>query len=129
MADRNYSCTIKECSKELSPKERVMLKKIDDCNKIDEILSQVDEIAIDIDYYCVLEVHNESDRVQNKEYNVYILADKDGQKYVTSSDSLFTSFMEIYEELADCEDEWKLKVFKRPSKNFNGKDFFTCTVV
>lgn len=121
-----YSTRIIEASKELSKKETVMLKDTSDCVKLDEALKD-GAITFKPSYYAVVEVHNE--KSDNKDYQVYVVADEDGNKYVTSSDSFFTSFKDIYIDMDGSDEEWLLKVYKLDSKNYTGRQFITCSII
>ena len=121
-----YSTRIIEASKELSKKETVMMKDTSDCIKLDEALKD-GAITFKPSYYVVVEVHN--DKSDNKDYQVYVVADELGNKYVTSSDSFFTSFKDIYNEMNGSTEEWALKVYKMDSKNYNGRQFITCSII
>lgn len=121
-----YTATIYESSKELSPIQKVKVKNMSDVVKLDEATQLNGDITIDLDYYVVISVHNEHAK-QDKDYFNYMFFDKDGTCYVTGSEPFFTSFKEIWNELAN-ETGWKLTVSRQPSKNYTGKDFLTCNV-
>lgn len=121
-----YSTRIIEASKELSKKETVMLKDTSDCIKLDEALKD-GAITFKPRYYAVVEVHNE--KSDNKDYLVYVVADEVGNKYVTSSDSFFESFKDIYSDMYDSDEDWLLKVYKLDSKNYTGRQFITCSII
>ena len=53
---------------------------------------------------------------------------KDGTKYVTGSSSFWSSFEEIYTEMEGEDEEWGVRVYRSPSKNYTGKDFITCSI-
>lgn len=121
-----YSTRIIETSKELSKKETVMLKDTSDCIKLDEALKDGAIIFKPSDY-AVVEVHNE--KSDNKDYRVYVVADEVGNKYVTSSDSFFESFKDIYSDMYGSDEDWLLKVYKLDSKNYTGRQFITCSII
>lgn len=121
-----YSTRIIEASKELSKKETVMLKDTSDCIKLDEALKD-GAITFKPSYYAVVEVHNE--KSDNKDYQVYVVADEEGNKYVTSSDSFFESFKDIYSDMYESDEDWLLKVYKLDSKNYTGRQFITCSII
>lgn len=121
-----YSTRIIEASKELSKKETVMLKDTSDCIKLDEALKD-GAITFKPSYYAVVEVHNE--KSDNKDYRVYVVADEEGNKYVTSSDSFFESFKDIYSYMHESDEDWLLKVYKLDSKNYTGRQFITCSII
>lgn len=121
-----YSVEIKETSTELTKKQRIAIKDTTDCIKLDEATAE-SSIIIKPIAYAVLSVHN--DKAENPDYELYVVVADDGQKYVTGSKSFFSSFMSIYEEMYDVEDEdWSIKIFRSPSKNYKGKDFITCSI-
>ena len=49
--------------------------------------------------------------------------------YVTGSESFWNSFRDIYDEMENESDEWSLKLYRLPSKNRQGKDFLTCSII
>lgn len=121
-----YNVTIVKTSKELSHKERVRMKDTTNAISMDEI-TQDGPVLIDLDFYAVLNVHNE--RSESVDYTVCILVDKAGTKYRTGSPSFLTALDEIMVDMADCDEPWQLEVSRRPSKNYKGKEFLTCSVV
>ena len=120
-----FSVSIKESSKELSAKQRIALKDTTNAIKLDEA-TQVESVIINVDMYAVLAVHNE--KSDNKDYDNYVVVDKNGTKYVTGSASFWSSFMDIYEEMCDEDEEWAIRAYRVPSKNYKGKDFITCSI-
>ena len=121
-----YNVTIVKASKELSHKERVRMKDTTNAISMDEITKD-GPVLIDLDFYAVLNVHNE--RSESVDYTVCILVDKSGTKYRTGSPSFLTALYEIMADMADCDETWQLEVSRRPSKNYKGKEFLTCSVV
>lgn len=124
--NRGFSVEIVECSKELTAKERIAVKDTSDAIKLDAA-TQEGAVVIDPDYYAVLRVHNE--KSDDKEYTQYIIADKNGQRYCTGSESFINAFLDIYDEMAGESEPWAVKVYRLPSKNRQGKDFITCSIV
>ena len=121
-----YNVTIVKASKELSHKERVRMKDTTNALSLDEV-TQDGPVLIDLDFYTVLNVHNE--KSESIDYTVCILVDKAGTKYRTGSPSFLTALDEIMVDMADCDEDWQLEVSRRPSKNYKGKEFLTCSVV
>ena len=121
-----YSVSIAEVSKELTAKERIKIKDTTDAIKLDEA-TQATEVVIELDFYAILNIHNE--KSDNKDYKNYVLVDKNGNKYVTGSESFFTSFISIYEEMKNEDEAWSVKAYRVPSKNYKGKDFLTCAIM
>lgn len=121
-----YNVTIVKASKELSHKERVRMKDTTNALSLDEV-TQDGPVLIDLDFYAVLNVHNE--KSESVDYTVCILVDKAGTKYRTGSPSFLTALDEIMVDMADCDEPWQLEISRRPSKNYKGKEFLTCSVV
>lgn len=123
---QGYSVEIKETSRELSPKERIMLKDTSDATKLDEACDECSVIITPV-AYAVLGIHNE--KSDNKDYDNYILQDASGEKFVTGSASFWNAFMSIYKEMSEYDEEWSIKVYKLDSKNYKGKKFITCSII
>lgn len=121
-----YSVEIKESSRDLSAKERIMLKDTSDAVKLD-LACDEEVVIITPDSYAVLNIHNE--KSDNKDYENYILQDENGEKYVTGSPSFWSSFMDIYNEMKKETEKWSIKVYKLDSKNYKGKQFLTCSII
>lgn len=125
----DYSVVISEVSQELTAKERIMLKDTTNAIKLDELTQETDEkVIISPAIYAVLDIHNEKSE-QNKDYKNFIIIDKTGKKYVTSSESFWNSFMDIANEMAGETEEWSIEVYRVPSKNFKGKEFLNCSIM
>lgn len=91
--------------------------------------------ALDITGYVECHVHN--DKSDTPEYDKLVLIAKDGELYLTGSDSFKRGFIEIFEALTDdfVEDGispqdrvYPIVAFKSPSKNIKGKTFLCCGV-
>lgn len=121
-----YSVEIKSASKELTKKERIMLKDTTNAIKLDEA-TKTDNLIIKPIAYAILAVHN--DKSADKDYEQYIVIAEDGNTYVTGSQSFFSSFLLIFSEMEGEEEPWDLKIYRCPSKNYSGKDFITCAIV
>lgn len=123
-----YSVKIIETSfTDLTSKQRVMLKDTTNAVKIDDVVTPDNPLVLDICDYAVIQIHNENS--DDKEYKQYMYITTDGLKYVSGSVSLFTSFLDIYEEMKDSNEEYQIKVYKMPSKNYTNKHFITCSIV
>lgn len=126
MANKDYKATITFVSKELTVKEKIAFKDVSDCISLDEA-TQGEAVLINLDYYGSVAIHNE--KSDNKDYSKYIVADKDGNRYVTGSESFWRSLTDIMDECADAGlDDISIRIYRRPSKNYKGKDFITCSI-
>lgn len=126
MENRDYVVVVAECSKELSAKERIQIKDVTDAIRLDEATKE-SAVIIDPDFYAVLDIHNE--KSDDKDYNTYVVVDKNGQRYTTGSPSFWSSFMNIFEEMEGESEPWSIKAYRMPSKNRAGKDFITCSLI
>lgn len=124
---KDYEVKIKSTSKELTARERVMLKDTRNAIKLDEAVGET-PLVISPDYYAVLDVHNEKSK-EDKDFENYIVVDTDGNKYVTGSTSFFEAFTEIVEEMDGTGEEYQIEIYKLDSKNYKGKQFITCSIV
>lgn len=121
-----YNVEIIETSKQLSARERLMVKDTSNANSIDE-MTQDNPLIIGVADYAVLKVHN--DHSDNKDYTKYLIIDKAGNKYVTGSESFWASFKEIYDEMKDTGEEYEIEIYRLESNNYKGKTFITCSIV
>ena len=111
----------------MSKVDLIAMKDVTDCILLERYLEQNDdEVVLEIVDY--VELHVENDRSESKEYDVLVLIDVAGTKYRTGSDSFKRAFLDIFNELK-AETGWGIKVFGKPSKNYSGKNFLTCSVV
>lgn len=128
----DYSTKIVSSSRELTVKEKITLKDFNDCVGLDTVVTNEQGFIIDPDVIVEVQVHNERAK-DDKDYTTIVILDTDGTKYSTSSNSLRDSISDIMDELADLEEadraDLKIKIFKKPSKNYSGKYFLTATVV
>lgn len=124
---KDYEVKIKSTSKELTARERVMLKDTRNAIKLDEAVGET-PLVISPDYYAVLGVHNEKSK-EDKDFENYVVVDTDGNKYVTGSTSFFEAFTEIVEEMDGTGEEYQIEIYKLDSKNYKGKQFITCSIV
>ena len=126
----NFSVTFHSASREMSTREKLKIRDISDSTKLDEVTSNGNTVIITPVAYAILNVHNE--KSDSKDYHTYVIEDKDGTKYYTGSEPFWDSFEEIWEAMDDSEEDigtWSIKVYKKDSKNYKGKQFLTCTIV
>lgn len=121
-----FEVQIVESSKELTARERIRLKDTTDAVKLDEA-TQENPVIIKPVAYAILAVHN--DKADDKDYEQYIIEDADGTKYVTGSESFWNSFKNIYDEMKDEDEDWSVKAYRVPSKNYTGRDFISCSLM
>lgn len=126
--NKTYSAKLVSATRELSAKERVAVKMFIGAEQLDELTKRDENgVLIDIDYVAVVEVYNE--KSDNKNYNKYVYVDKNGTMYISGSEALYRTYEEIAEEMEDEEEPWAIKVIRKESTNYKGKDFLTCMLV
>lgn len=126
-----YKAKVCEASRELTAKEKIMLKDTSNAFSLDEMTQEAqlnnEKVILNIDYYVTIDVHN--DKADDKDYQKFILVDKDGKKYYTGSTSFISNFIDIFEELTEAGEEVTIEIYRKESKNYKGKEFITCSVV
>lgn len=127
MANANYSANIKYTSKELTKKQQAQLLQADFPTLDKAVMSDGTELVIDIDFYAIIQVHNE--KTENKDYEVCVVFCKDGSAYGTGSSSFIQRLEEAMEYMEDSDEEWKLAVSKKNSKTRTGAQFLSCRVI
>lgn len=124
----DYSVTIKESSKELTAREKLKVTDIQICLPIDQKIDEHNgNLIIKPTDYVLLGVHNE--KSDNKDYEVFVVIDINGDMYSTSSKSFKESFMQIFEIMREEKEEYEICCFKVESKNYKGKSFIKCSIV
>ena len=126
MSSPDFNVEIKESSRELTKRERVKMKYTTNAIKIDDVTKD-GEFVIKPCMYCVLAIHNPKSK-DRPDYTNLIILDDAGTKYITGSPSFLTAFFDIWKEMGD-EDDWEIVCYKRDSKNYNGKQFLTCSIL
>ena len=122
-----YSVSIKEVSKELTAREKIMLKDTSNAIKLDSIVNDTERATISPAYYAVLQIHNE--KSERPDYENYMIVDDTGTKYVTGSPSFWSAFKDIFDEMKEVDEPYCLEVYKLDSKNYKGKQFLTCSII
>lgn len=120
-----FVVSIKEASAELTAREKVALKNTTGAIKLDEIVKPDEPLEFVPSFWATLHIENEAS--SDKEYDQFVVASTTGEKYLTGSETFFRSFKSIWDEMDG--EEFTLKVFKLPSKNFQGRYFLTCDIV
>ena len=134
---KGYSAKILNCSKEhLSRKEMLMYSDTTGTVLIDSVINGEEGLIIKPDFWAEIEINNENAKAdQSKNYINFIVHDADTDTmYRTGSQSFIDAFLNIWEIMVtDCPDDEKenfeIKIFSMKSKNYNGKDFYTCAVI
>ena len=126
-----YSVKIIESSKELTAREKISAKDFSNAMALDtELIDANSTVVITPSAYLILGVHNEHSK-NDKDYKKYLIIDTAGNKYVTGSESFFTAFLDIFTAMSEDApgEEYSIEVYKKPSKNYQGKHFLTCSIL
>ena len=124
-----YEVQVKETSKELTPKERIKIKDLSNAINLDTLTQNEKSVVIDYDYHVILSIHNEKSK-ERPDYENVVVVDKNGTKFNTGSASFITALEEILDEMNDAgETDIEIEVYRKPSKNYKGKDFITCSII
>lgn len=123
-----YTANIEYASKELTARERLKLKDTTAAIALDEAVTPEIPVTVEIDYWGIVEIHNERSKGDSKDYNKIVIVGVDGNMYVTGSASFQSALDSIMQEMGGETDRWELMIYKRESKNYKGKYFLTCTV-
>lgn len=123
-----YKAVVARASKELSAKEKIMIKDMSDAVKLDDAVKE-QAIVVKPEFYAIINVHNE--KSDTKDYTKIVIVDGDsGIKYTTGSMPFITTFEDIMQEMEDAgETDFSLKVYAKESKNYKGKYFITCSII
>lgn len=124
----NYSVTIAEASTEFRGKALLKVTDMMASAPLNDVVSAEQALILKVSDYAVVDIHNEAAK-GDKDYKQYILIDADSNTYRTGSTAFYRTFKEIWDAMADSDEDWELKVYKVPSKNYKGKDVILCTVV
>lgn len=130
--ESNYSATIVEASRELTPRERVMFKDTQNAISMNDFAEQAKAeggkaIIENVKDYVHILVHN--DKSDDKDYDNYLIIDEKGDKYVTGSQAFWNAFMDIYKEMQNEIEPWGIQLNLIPSKNYKGKNVLTCSLI
>lgn len=128
----NYTAEIKDASRELTPKERVMFKDTGNATQLNKLAEEAmvagsSAIIEDVRDYAITSIHNEAS--EDVDYENYILIDGAGNKYYTGSKPFWNSFKAIWDEMHDSGETWGIQLNLIPSKNYAGKKVLTCSLI
>lgn len=125
-----YKAELIKGSREFTKTEKILVT-MGTHTALDEQLEMAD-VEVNLDWWALVKVYNE--KSDNKEYEIFLLKDKSGLIFHTSSQSFYVSFMNIWDIMTDdMEDKsdpgYSIICKRKESKNYKGKFFFTCDIV
>ena len=117
---------IVESSQKLNAKQRIGILQTAAAIKLDGATMKGD-VEFTPEFWAV--VHVTPDDAE--EFDQYIIGDIDGNIYSTGSLSFWQSFKLIWDEMLNDDEglSYMVKVFRAPSKKYEGKSFITCTII
>lgn len=121
-----YKVEVRSSFKEISAKDKVKYKNFDEGISISDYIDKNGELIIAPDN--VIELHIINDKSEDKEYNRYLVIDKENNVYTTGSDSFYESLSDIMADMAEVGEPYEIKCYKQQSKNNSGK-FINCRIV
>lgn len=124
-----FNLIITESLVNLTKKDLLQLKDLSDAVKLDQATQEAANGSVIINNVKnIVSLNLVSDDPQNpQEYSKTVVIDGDGIRFVTGSDSFARRAWEIAREMDG--DEFGLKVYRRPSKNYAGREFLSCSVI
>ena len=122
-----YTVTIKETSKDLTARERLMMKDRSNAIPLDSAVTVETPLVINPESYAILSIHN--DLSENPDYEKYMIVDSAGNKYITGSVNFWNAFKSIWDEMINENEPFSIEVYKLESKNYKGKQFLTCSII
>ena len=126
----SYSVAVLEKAGELTAKDIIRAKDVSNTISLDNVVSDKGEPKNigRIKAFIKLQVHNDKSN-SDKDYEKLVVINENGEMYSTGSESFENSFRNLWAEVENFDDFWELVVFKKPSKNYSGKGFLTCTIL
>lgn len=127
MSNNNYFCKILETNGEFDAYERVMCKDLGDAIPLDDATQQ-GPVVIAYEKHLILGIHNE--KSEDKDYEKCVVIDPEGRKYVCGGSTFRRELKNIVAELSDAGiiSGFNIKVYRKASNNYKGKDFITCSL-
>lgn len=130
-----YKAVVKESVKGLTAREKITIKALNDVTELNDLVTPEQAIMINIDNVVTVQVHNE--KSDNQDYNKYVYIDKDGTKYVSGSEPLYTTVKDILSDIEDAiadggmdeTEDITIKVMKKESANYKGQMFLTAELI
>ena len=122
-----YKVNIISCTRDLTAKERIMLKDTTNAVSLDEATAS-GSVVIPYAYHAILDIHNE--KSESQDYRKIVVVDQAGQKYTTGSEAFISALDDIVSEMFEAgEKNFDIEVYRKDSKNYKGKQFITCSII
>lgn len=127
--EKIFKSEVIKASRELTAKEKIQLKDTSTCIKLDEVTDPDKPFIISCPKdYVLLHVHNDF-ADDNKDYNIIVIYDENGEKYSTGSARFINDFIDYFTDLTADYEEFSVEVRKMPSKNYKNKFFLKPVII
>ena len=124
--DSNYKAVVAETSGQLTAKQKLQISDTTGATQLIQVTAEND-IILKPAAWAVIDIHNE--KSDDVDYKNYVIIDTEGKAYVTGSTTFWESFVNIYDTMSGTDEDYEVRIFQKPSKNYNGKAFLTCSVM
>lgn len=122
-----FNVVIEKSLKEVTKKEMLQLKDLTDAVRLDQATQEHGSVMIP-NVLNMVKMFLVSDDPKNpQEYAKMVITDTEGNRFVTGSESFARRAWEIADDMDG--EEFGLKVYRRPSKNYPGREFLSCSVI
>lgn len=132
--NEGFKVEIVGSSRELTRREKLKYSDNGNAVKINSVVTADTPLVITPVMYVITETHNERAKSnQNKHYTSLCIEDKSGERYYSGSESLTTSFLNIWNTMADDNgnpaEEYQIEIRQIPSTNREGQSFLKAFIV
>ena len=127
--EKTYYVTIVDTSYEnMTKKQEVQLKDTQDAVSIDSLVTPSEPLVIEPEAWATLYIHNEKAK-GDTDYTQLIIIDKEGAKFSTGSEAFKEAFLDIFSDMHGTDEEWSVKCYKKPAKNYPGSYMLMASIV
>lgn len=129
-----YKAEIRESSREFTKRDKLRFTDTGNADSLNDLTKggKFRLAPVDFALVHVTNPNAKPDKMTGEvrdEYDVFIIADKNGDMYQTSSASFYESFRRIWDVMTeDDPEEFEIDVARVPSANNSG-DYLTCYIV
>lgn len=125
-ADANYKATVVATSGELTAKQKLQITDTTGAIQLIQATAEND-IILKPAAWAEIDIHNE--KSDDVDYKNFVIIDAEGKAYVTGSTTFWEAFRNIVDTMEGSGEDYEIHIFQKPSKNYNGKSFLTCSVM
>lgn len=132
--NEGFSVSIVASSRELTRREKLKYTDNGNAVKINSVVTADNPLVITPVMYVITETNNERAKSgNNKRYSSLCIEDKTGERFYSGSESLTSSFLNIWNTMADDNgnpsEEYQIEIRQIPSTNREGQSFLKAFIV